>query len=391
MLQAPPPERWGTAQPYEGWARARAAGGAAPMAGPGQDGAPAVAVLRFAEAEEVLRDWRRFGSAFYAGTMGRFRGTTIREMDGARHRRYRGLVAPAFRASVLARWEAAVVRPVLDDLLDAIAPRGRAELVGEVTSRFPVQVICEILGLPRADHEQFVHWTDAIHGASADEAAAHAAAGEMAAYFAPVIADRRASPRGDLVSELVAAEVDGARLDDAHVLGFLRLLLPAGAETTSRALGIALAALLQSDGAVERLRADPSRVDAVVEETLRWQTSVTLAARMATEDTEIGGCPVAAGSMVYVVLASADHDESRWPDPQRWDPARPPVPHLAFGTGPHQCVGMHLARMELRAGLQAVVDRLPDLRLDPDEPPPVIGGYAFRGPDRLPVRFAPTP
>jgi cytochrome P450 len=388
-LRAPPPEKWADVEPRAEWQSARSRGAVCPMAmGPGAP--PAFAATRHASAAQLLRDWRSFGSSFYAETMGRFRGVSIREMDGEEHRRYRNLVVPAFRASRLAAWEASVVRPLLDELLDAIAPRGRAELVADLTAAFPARVIGEILGLPREDQPRFVAWSEAINHGTLDEERAQRAADEMAAYFAPLIAARRANPRGDLVSELVAAEIEGERLDDAHVLGFLRLLLPAGAETTFRAFGILLAALLTHPGALERLRADRSRIPAAVEETLRWQTSVNLAARRATRDTELGGVAIPAGSMVYALLASANHDEEHHPDPERWDPERPETPHLAFGTGPHQCIGLHLARLELRVGVEAVLDRLPDLRLDPDEPSPRIAGYAFCGPDRIPVRFTPT-
>jgi cytochrome P450 len=388
-LRPPPPEQWAEARPLADWREARGRGAVCPLATGGADAPPAFAATRHASAAALLRDWRRFGSSFYAQTMGRFRGASIRELDGEEHRRYRNLVVPAFRASRLAAWEASLIRPLLDELLDAIAPRGRAELVADLTAPFPARVIGEILGLPREDQARFVAWSEAINHGALDEARAQRAADEMAAYFAPLIAARREAPRGDLLSELVSAELDGERLDDAHVLGFLRLLLPAGAETTFRAFGILLTALLTHAGALDRLRADRSRIPAAVEETLRWQTSVNLAARMATCDTELAGTAIPAGSMVYALLASANHDEEQWADPERWDPERPAAPHLAFGTGPHQCIGLHLARLELRVGVEAVLDRLPDLRLDPDEPPPRIAGYAFCGPDRIPVRFTP--
>ena len=139
-----------------------------------------------------------------------------------------------------------------------------------------------------------------------------------------------------------------------------------------------------------RVLADRSLVPAAVEETLRWETSVTMVARRATTDTDIGGCPVPAGASVSVISGSASHDESRWADPGRWDLDREPQPHMAFGTGPHQCLGMHLARMELEVGINAVLDRLPNLRLDPEAEAPTISGYAFRGPLTLPVVFGPS-
>lgn len=386
-LRPPPPDKWSEAQPLADWREARARGAICPMTMGGAGAPAAFAATGHASAAQVLRDWRTFGSGFYASSMGRFRGASIREMDGEEHRRYRNLVVPAFRASRLAAWETSVIRPLLDELLRAIRPRGRAELVAELTAPFPARVIGEILGLPREDQGRFVAWSEAINHGTLDETRAQRAADEMAAYFGPIIASRRASPRGDLLSELVSAEIDGERLDDAHLLGFLRLLLPAGAETTFRAFGILLTALLAHEGALERLRADRSLIPAAVEETLRWQSSVNLAARVATRDTELAGTAIPEGSMVYALLTSANHDEREYSAPERWDLDRPASPHLAFGTGPHQCLGLHLARLELRVGVEAVLDHLPDLHLDPDEPPPRLAGYAFCGPDRIPVRF----
>jgi cytochrome P450 len=217
-----------------------------------------------------------------------------------------------------------------------------------------------------------------------------AAAQAMRDYLAPLVEARRAEPTGDFLSDLVHAEVDGERLTDEKLYGFLRLLLPAGAETTFRAMGNALTALLTVPGLMERVQADRDLLPAVVEETLRWETSVTQVSRVATRDTEIAGCPVPAGAVLNVLTGSANHDEARYPDPEAFDPTRPPQNHMTFGTGQHQCLGMHLARMELRVGLGVILDRLPGLRLDPDAPPPVIEGLAFRGPNALHVRFDPS-
>ena len=139
-----------------------------------------------------------------------------------------------------------------------------------------------------------------------------------------------------------------------------------------------------------RVLADRSLVPAVVEETLRWETSVTMVVRVAAADTEIGGCPVPAGSTLSIINGSASRDEARWDRPDEWDLDRESRQHMAFGTGPHQCLGMHLARMELEVGINAVLDRLPNLRLDPGAERPVISGSAFRGPLKLPVLFDPS-
>jgi cytochrome P450 len=153
-------------------------------------------------------------------------------------------------------------------------------------------------------------------------------------------------------------------------------------------MGNALYALLTHPDDMARVVADRSLLPDVIEETLRWETSVTQVSRVATADTEVAGCPIAAGSPVGVINGSANRDESRWDDPEEWKLDRPVQHHLAFGTGPHQCLGMHLARMELRIGLSEILDRLANLRLDPDAAgDALIEGYAFRGPNKLPVLF----
>jgi cytochrome P450 len=292
----------------------------------------------------------------------------------------------------LERWDAELVEPVIAGLLDDIAPLGRADLVASITSQYPVQVICGIVGVPLADHARFAQWAEEINTGPLDPDRGMAASRAMRDYLTPLVEARRAEPVGDLLSELVHAEIDGERLTDEKIYGFLRLLLPAGAETTFRVMGNALVALLTHPEEMARVVADPDgRLPEVIEETLRWETSVTMVSRVATVDTEIAGCPVPAGSPVNVLTGSADRDADRFDDADEWRLGRPAQHHLAFGTGPHQCLGMHLARLELRAGLAAILRRLPDLRLDPDAPAPRIQGYAFRGPDTLPVLFTPTP
>ena len=389
---APPYDQWDSAQPYEQWDHARRH--CPVIAEPGfsftdEPALPRFTVTSWADTDRVLKDWRTFSASINAEVMRPYMGELLLGLDGEEHRRYRNLVAYAFRRSTLERWRGELIEPVIDRLLDGIAPAGRADLVADVTSKFPVQVICGIVGVPTTDHEQFNEWAVKINYGPLYPEEGVAASQAMRDYLHPLVEARRTEPTGDLLSELVHAEIDGARLTDEKIYGFLRLLLPAGAETTYRAFGSCLLALLDRPEAMARVLSDRSLVPAAVEETLRWETSVTMVARRAASDTEIRGCPVPAGSSVSVISGSASRDETRWDDPGEWDLDRDLQQHMAFGTGPHQCLGMHLARMELEAGINAVLDRLPNLRLDPAAEPPVISGYAFRGPLSLPVLFDP--
>jgi cytochrome P450 len=354
-------------------------------------------VTSYTEVELVLRDPKRFSSRVNADTMGPIMGTVILAMDGEEHRRYRNLVAHAFRPSALARWESMLIGPTIHRIIDGLAGRDRADLVAEVTSRFPVQVIAGVLGIPSEDHERFHAWALDMNKGPDDYPTATAASAAMREYLTPIVEDRKVHPTDDLISDIVTAEVDGERLGDEHIYGFLRLLLPAGAETTFAAMGSCLFALLTKPEVLERVRADPSLLDAVVEETLRWETSVTMVNRETTCPVEIDGVIVPKGVSLVCAIGSANRDESRYTDPDQWDLDRDEPPHIAFGTGRHQCLGMHLARMELRIGLGALLDRLTGLRLADDATATTGGGmgaegvhiegFAFRSPPRLPVVF----
>jgi cytochrome P450 len=381
-----------TGQPYPIWEQARRE---CPVfrshsATLGFTDRPMFSVTTFADVEAVLRDGPRFSSSINAEHIGQYMGELILAMDGQEHRSYRNLVAHAFRASALERWDEALVRPTITRLLDEIAPHGQADLVEAITSKYPVQVICGLVGVPLEDSAQFHQWAEQINTGPLHPEVGMAASRAMRDYLAPIVEDRRAHPREDLISDLVHAEIDGERLTDEKIYGFLRLLLPAGAETTFRVMGNALAALLTHPDLMDRVRADRSLLPAVIEETLRWETSVTQVSRVAAADAEVGGCPIPKGSAISVITASANHDEDRYEHAAEFDIDRPAQNHLAFGTGQHQCLGMHLARLELRVGLGLILDRLPNLRLDPDQPPPVIAGLAFRGPVSLAVRFDPS-
>jgi cytochrome P450 len=354
-------------------------------------GATSYFVLRRADVEAALRDAETFSSSINQQTMGPYMGKLILAMGGHEHSQYRGLVSHAFRRSALERWERELVRPIMSELVDEIAPRGRADLVRDVTSQYPVKVIAGIVGVPVEDHARFHEWAERINTGPLDPERGRAASKAMREYLEPLVEERRRQPQADLISDLVTAEIDGERLDDEHVYGFLRLLMPAGAETTFRVMGNLLLALLGRPDDLERVRRDRSLVPKAIEETLRWETSVTMVNRVTTRDTEIAGCPVAQGSSIILGTSSANRDEAVYPDADTWQLDREmEPPHLAFGWGRHLCLGMHLARLELSVGLGTLLDRLPQLRLDPDAEPSEIVGYAFRGPERLPVLFDPA-
>ena len=177
------------------------------------------------------------------------------------------------------------------------------------------------------------------------------------------------------------------KLSDEEIFSFLRLLLPAGVETTYRSLGNMLFGLLSNPDQLDAVRADRSLLPQAIEEAVRWEPPLLTITRVATRDTELAGVPIPAGSSVMPMLGAANRQDDRYPDPDRFDIFRPARPHVGFGHGVHVCLGMHLARLEMRVALNLLFDRLPNLRLDPDGDDPHIRGQVFRSPTSLPVLF----
>ncbi|HMC79178.1 MAG TPA: cytochrome P450, partial [Acidimicrobiia bacterium] len=200
-------------------------------------------------------------------------------------------------------------------------------------------------------------------------------------------AERRRRPSDDVITALAEAELEGQKLTDEDIFAFLRLLLPAGAETTYRSSSNLLTGLLTNPEQLEALRADRSLIPQAIEEGLRWEPPLTGIARTTTREVDICGVTVPEGVIINVNMGAANHDPARYPDPERFDIFRDPRPHMAFASGPHMCLGMHLARMETTVAVGSLLDRLPGLRLDPDAPPPEIRGLAFRAPKELRVVF----
>ena len=357
---------------------------------PHEEGQDVFFIYRHEDITQVLRDGETFSSAHIIDLiMGPIMGEHIMlGMDDPEHRRYRAIVSTAFRQKVLSQWEQELLVDVANELIDAFAGRGFADLVREFNFPFPTKVISGILGLPREDYRQFQRWTTAILSFFTKLDEAIVASQEVKEYMAVILAERRREPREDLISELAQAELEGERLSDEEIFSFLRLLLPAGVETTYRATGNMLFSLLSNPGQLEAIRSDRELIPQAIEESLRLETPLLNITRLATKDAEVGGVPIPAGSTVMLMLAAANRDETRYPGPDNYDIWRDnPKPHISFGHGPHACLGTHLARLEMRVALNLLLDRLPNLRLDPNGDDPHIRGQIFRSPTSLPVLF----
>jgi cytochrome P450 len=349
-----------------------------------------VTVLGYEECQQVLIHPDTFSSSIYDQIMGPVMGRTLLELGGAEHRASRALVSPSFRSALLERWRSELVEVVVHELIDRFAPRGQAELVREFTFAFPVQVIARMLGLPRSDYPRFQRLSIELLNVVYDWNRGIAASASLKEYFGKILADRRRHPQDDLVSTLAESEIDGTRLTDDEIFAFLLLILPAGVETTYRSSGNLLVALLTEPALLDAVRTDRSMVRGAIEEGLRWEPPITSVVRVAARDCELGGIAIPSGTTVNISVAAANRDPARYPDPDRFDPTRKNIAHLTFGGGPHLCLGMHLARMEATVAINALLDRLPDLRLDSSAPAPSVVGMAFRSPAAIRVEFTPS-
>ncbi len=315
--------------------------------------------------------------------------------DPPRHTRMRQIVNKRFTKAVLAPLEPHV-RAIATEILDAVAPRGECDLVVDVAAKLPTAVICEMLGIPKADWDMMFTVANMSIGTHDPEyqvdGDAHATGrqAQLACfnYFVNIIGERRKNPGDDLVSALVHGELDGQKLTDTEILFNCFLLIIGGQETTRNATSGGIAALIENPSQRERLMKDRSLLPTAVEEVLRYTSPITHLMRTATKDTEIHGQHIKAGDRVVIWNASANYDEAQFPDPYRFDIARTPNEHLALGHGEHFCLGANLGRLELRVMLEEVLKRLPNL----DQAGPMQRLYSnfVAGIKHMPVRFTPA-
>ncbi|GAA2645351.1 cytochrome P450 [Streptomyces lunalinharesii] len=362
--------------PYAAYAALRAAGPVHRITG--TDGQPAWLVTRYDDVRSALADPRLSLDRRHA-TPGNYRGfslppaldANLLNMDPPDHTRIRRLVVKAFTPGRIEALRAPVQR-IADDLLDAMAARGRAELVADYAGPLPITVICDLLGIPAERRRDFLAWSDALITPDPSRPQAmKEAIGAMLEFYTGLIAAKRAEPGDDLLSDLIAVRDDSAddpagdRLSEDELTSLAFLILFAGYENTVQLIGNSVLALLDHPERLAALRRNPAELAAAVEEFLRYDAPAALAIRrFPVEDLEIGGVRIPAGESVLLSIASANHDPKRFADPERLDPTREPSGHLALGHGIHYCLGAPLARMEAEIAIGALISRFPELRLD---------------------------
>jgi cytochrome P450 len=360
-------------------------------------------VFGYAEVERVLSDPRAFSSDFSNIMPAQrdfdlfARGNFVR-MDPPRHRQLRVLVSQAFTPRMI-HGLAPRIAELTAELLDKLGGAERFDLVDALAHPLPVIVIAELLGIPVADRVIFRQWAETLFSQNEqtseirlDEAALKAlfdavapTMREMNSYLLAHIRERRARPADDLMSELVSAEVDGERLDDQEIVGFVGLLLLAGHITTTALLGNAIMTLDEHPGTAAELRTDPTQLPAAIEEVLRYRPPFPRLARRAATDVELDGHMIASNQVIILWLASANRDGTQFPDPDRFDIRRSPNPHLAFGHGIHFCLGAPLARLESKIALEILLKRYRRIAVSRDEAVVLHSPWTMISAKRLPV------
>lgn len=364
-------------------------------------------ISRYEDVERVFKDKNaEFTTDNYNWQIEPVHGKTILQLSGREHAVRRALVAPAFRGRELQEKFMPVIERNSRELIDTFRNSGSADIVSDYATRFPVNVIADMLGLDKADHARFHGWYTAViaflgnlAGDPEVAAAGERTRVEFAEYMIPIIRERRDNPGDDLLSSLCTAEVDGVRMSDEDIKAFCSLLLAAGGETTDKAIASILANLLLHPDQLAAVREDRSLIPAAFAETLRYTPPVHMIMRQSATDVQVTGGTIPSGATVTCLIGAANRDEQRYREPDRFDIFRDDLTttsafsaaadHLAFALGRHFCVGALLAKAEVETGVNQLLDAMPDLRLA-DGYDPVEQGVFTRGPQALPVRFTPS-
>ncbi|MEY4909645.1 MAG: hypothetical protein RL260_3363 [Pseudomonadota bacterium] len=353
---------------------------------------PTFAVFKYADVMNVLKDATNYTSGFILEGMGKvWDGLMILGMDGPAHRQVRNLLQPSFMPENVNKWRPKIDRVVREDFLMPMLPNKKADLM-EMGLHFPVRVMYALVGFPEDkpdEYNQYAAWAlsmlaaNQLDKAKAEEGRRIAAQAVKSLYDVLMAQVQKRHAEGatgdDIISRLMRAEYEGHKLNDHEVATFARSLLPAAGETTTRTFSAAMNFLLTEPGLMDRVRNDRTLVPKLIDEAVRFEPSSTFKVRETANDVEIGGVKIPKGSFVQCMVASANRDETVFENPDRFDIDRRQKPSFGFGFGPHMCIGQFVAKLELQCAINGLLDLFPNLRLDPDQPPPRIEGAHLRG------------
>jgi len=376
-------------------------------------------VFRYADVNTVTTDYHLFSSERKQGGFARPRnaaldttsahdghkpqeGRSLITMDPPQHRQYRNLVSPSFTPRALSQLSGRIVT-ITQELLDQIRSTGYIDVVADIAYPLPTIVIAEMLGVPISDRPLFKRWADELLSSQLSDAEFSKPEQEqrnnpeiqrltrifeeMSDYFKAILEDRRRQPRDDMMSELLAAEVDGEHLSMEDTIGFCTLLLLAGHITTTNLLSQAIRCFDEHPDTLAQIREQPELMSGAIEEVLRYASPVWRLLRTTTTDVTIEGVTIPANSRVFAWLASANRDEQQFSDPERFDIMRNPHRHIAFGHGIHFCIGAPLSRLETSIALPMIINQLPDMHVSHEKPIELLEGRVLFGFKQLPVTF----
>jgi cytochrome P450 len=326
---------------------------------------PSFVITGHAALLEAFKDVARFPPhLMYQATIEKAAGKTFISMEDPQHLLFRKLATPAFRSRAVASYEETGLRELALELVEKIDASREFDLMPSFVSRFPYLVITRLLGLPRDREDEFHEWALQMLQIGQDPEAATRAGEELTSFLAPVVEARRHAPRNDVISELLAANVEGRALTDEEIYSHVRLLFPTGGETTHGSLGNLLYALLGHEGSWNRVGNDRSLIPGAVDEGLRWETSIAVLPRLSCgKDIEFCGVDIPANSWVLFAIAGANHDPAVFENPDAFEIGRSTQDALTFGRGVKACPGMHLTRRNMSVALDVLLDRFPTLKL----------------------------
>lgn len=356
---------------------------------------PEVIVLSLlADIEMALKHTELFSSNMDAVALGNLRPLIPLQIDPPEHAKYRRVLDPLFTPRNMARWEPHVAA-LVNEMIDRFAARGECDFHAEFAVPLPCTVFLQLLGLPLEDLEMFLEWKDGVirpdgvQGYDEHQQAAEPIARQIYEYFGRAIDDHIASPRDDVLSAMIAADVEGRPLSREELLDICFLFLIAGLDTVTDSLDCFFVYLSRHPDQRRLLIDEPDILPSAIEELLRWETPVPGVVRVAMQDVEVSGCPISKGERVTPLLGAANTDPAEFADPELVDFRRSPNRHRAFGGGPHRCLGSHLARMELRVALREFHRRIPDYQIKPGAELQYTA--ALRSVEALPLTFPVTP
>lgn len=351
-------------------------------------------VLTYEACEDVFRDPATFSNYIsHMPNAANEQTLSVLEMDPPLHRAFRKAIQPKFlMPEAVGWWREFTIDSIVERLVDRLKSRDRADLNMEICARIPVYTITTAIGLEGDEALRFRHaHVNSVENANVPPELRMKNMMLVEEILLGLIKERRANPTDDLVSTLIAATlrepgVEPRPMTEREIMHMAKIVMIAGGGTSWRQMGITMLALLSNPDQLEQVKADRSRVDDAIEESLRWNPTAPYFYRNVTRDTELYGHKISEGDVVEVGIGPANRDPSRWDNPDVFDINRPRLTNLAFGLGVHRCLGMNVAKVEMGHAINALLDAFPNIRLDPDAPTPEIGGgFEQRGPTSVPV------